>query len=164
MSDSSQPTRGLIGGDWSSPLGGCVAGKTGENGQSSAGGGSSWEDHLEHVRKVLERFRIAGLTLKIGKCNERRDGVRKRLHLTGGSGRAGVLKEMGCRGSHYLTRYCPLLIATTKRRGAVIPSSRLVDRETGHACARSMKRGMESVSKGVYKCYGGDGPQPAIES
>ena len=27
----------------------------------------TWEEHLDHVRKVLERFRIAGLTLKIGK-------------------------------------------------------------------------------------------------
>ena len=27
----------------------------------------SWEEHLEHVQKVLERFRIAGLTLKVGK-------------------------------------------------------------------------------------------------
>ena len=29
---------------------------------------ATWEEHLGHLRQVLERFRLAGLTLKLTKC------------------------------------------------------------------------------------------------
>ena len=57
------------------------------------------------------------------------EGIRapKRLPSTGGSGRASVLREVVCRDLS--PRYCTLSIGTTNKRGAVVPSSRPVDRE-----------------------------------
>ena len=48
------------------------------------------------------------------------------MSVTDGSGRASVLREVVCRDLA-VSRYCTLSIATTNKRGAVVPSSRLVD-------------------------------------